>query len=128
MFQFDADNTKIDQGTWESFQGSKFLIAHISNLKFQRALARAQQPHRKKLENGTLDPKVQRDILCRAMSEGILLDWQDVKSKTGVPTPFSQEAALVALTKSSEFRDFVTEVSTNLNLYKEEEQEELGNG
>lgn len=126
MFQFDADNPKIDEGIWKEFRGSKFLIAHLTNMKFQRALAKHQQPYRKKLENGTLDPKVQRNVLAKAMAEGILLDWKDVVNKEKVATPYTPEAALVALVKSSDLRDFVTEVAANLSLFVEEETEELG--
>jgi hypothetical protein len=126
MFQFDADLTSIDSGIWANWSGSKFLIAHISNMRFQKLLARLQQPHRKKLEAGTLDPQINRDILCKAMSEAILLDWDKVKSQSGASTPFSPQAALLALQKNPEFRDFVAEFSTEMANYRAEEVEELG--
>jgi hypothetical protein len=126
MFQFDADLSSIDSGIWADWSGSRFLIAHISNMKFQKLLARLQQPHRKKLEAGTLDPQINRDILCKAMSEAILLDWDRVKSQSGAPTVFSPPAALLALQKNPEFRDFVAEFSTEMANYRSEEVEELG--
>lgn len=126
MFKFDADLKTVDSGVWAEFQGARFLIAHISNMRFQRALARHQQPHRRKLEAGTLDPQTNRDILCKAMAEGLLLNWDKVQSAAGQDTPYSPDAGVVALTKNVEFRDFVSEFSLNLSNFRDEEVEDLG--
>lgn len=126
MFKFDADLKTVDSGVWAEFQGARFLIAHISNMRFQRALARYQQPHRRKLESGTLDPQTNRDILCRAMAEGLLLNWDKVQSSAGQETPYSAEVGLVALTKNVELRDFISEFSLNLSNFRDEEIEDLG--
>ena len=127
MFQFDADLVSTETGTWADFQGSKFLIAHISNMKFQRALARLQQPYRRKIENGTMDPQTSKDILCKAMSEAILLDWSGVKSKAGDPVTYNPVAGQTALSKNPEFRDFVSDFAVNLSNYRDSEAEDLGN-
>ena len=126
MFQFDADLPSLDDGVWTSWSGSEFKIAHISNLKFQRALARLQQPHRKKLESGTLDPKTNREIVCKAMAGTVLVDWKNVVARSGESTPFTVEAAVVALMRNSEFRDFVSEFAMNMANYRDEEVQELG--
>jgi hypothetical protein len=126
MFKFDADTPLTDQGTWAEFSGSKFLIAHISNLKFQRTLSKLQQPHRRKIETGSLDPKINKEIICRAMSEGIILDWSGVVSSSGDSTPYSPEAGYTALIKNVEFRDWVSEFSVNLSNFRAEEIEEVG--
>lgn len=128
MFQFDADLSAIDKGVWTEWSGSRFLIAHISNMRFQRALARFQQPHRKKLETGTLDPQTNRDILCRAMSEAVLLDWDKVVSKSRDTVVYTPENAFKALQSNPEFRDFVAEFATQMANYKSEEVEDVGNG
>jgi hypothetical protein len=127
MFKFDADTPNLDTGAWTEFQGSKFLIAHISNMRFQRALARLQQPHRRKLEAGTLDPQVNKDILCKAMAEGILIGWENVANSKGEVTAYSPQAAFIALSKSADFRDFVSEFATNLSNFRAEELEDMGN-
>lgn len=126
--KYDADITITETGVWEEFDGSEFLIAHISNLRFQRALARLQQPHRRKLENGTLDPEVNKRILAQAMSEGILLDWRKVGSKTGeTDVPYTAKAGYQALMGNAEFRDFVSGFAVELANFKQTEVEELGN-
>lgn len=126
-FTYDEETPTLDTGVWKEFEGSKFLIAHISNMKFQRALARLQQPHKRKIEQGTIDPQVNKQIVAKAMAEGLLLDWKDVKNKEGAQTPYSTKAAEVALMKKPEFRDFVSDVSMNLEQFREEEIESVGN-
>jgi hypothetical protein len=125
MFNIDTDFSLADQGVWATFMGSDFLIAHTSSMRFQRTLARLQQPHRKKIETGTLDPQQSRDILCKAMSEALLLDWRKVSGRSG-DVPYSPDAAYQALVKNPELRDFVTEFSMNLQNYRNEEVDGLG--
>ncbi len=126
MFQFDADLTSTETGAWAEFQGSQFLIAHISNMRFQRTLARLQQPYRRKIENGSMDPQTSKDILCRAMSEAILLDWKDVANTDGEATKYTPAAGNTALSKNAEFRDFVSDFAVNLSNFRDQEAEDLG--
>lgn len=127
MFQFDADLPTTDSGTWAKYRDSEFKIAHISNMKFQRTLARLQQPHRRKIEQGAMDPAVQKDILCKAMAEGILLDWKKVVDKSGAETAYKPEHGYTALSNDPEFRDFVSDFSMSIANYREEAETELGN-
>lgn len=126
MFQFDADLSSIDQGVWTDWNGSKFLVAHISNLKFQRLLARLQQPHRKKLEQGSMDPQTNRDILCKAMSESVLLNWEDVVDVSGEKVPYNVQNAFHALKSDPEFRDYIADFSTQMANYRRTEVAEMG--
>lgn len=128
MFQFDADtNATLDTGVWTEFAGAKFKIAHISNMKFQRTVARLQQPHRKKIDNGTLDPKINKEIMCKAMAEGLLMDWRDVVDADQRPVEYTSEFGFKALMNNLELRDFVSDFAMNLQNYRDEEVEDLGN-
>lgn len=126
MLQFDADLASTESGVWGDFLDSQFLIAHISNMRFQRILAKLQQPHRAKIERGTLDPQVSKDLLCKAMAEGILLDWKNVVDGDGKVTEYTSQKGFVALSKNVEFRDFVTDFATNLSNFRAEEVAALG--
>lgn len=127
MFKFDADLNQCEVGVWIEFEGSSFLVAHISNMKFQRALARHQQPHRKKIESGSLDPQVHREVICKAMSEAILLDWKDVGSVKGDNgIKYTPATGFTALIQNTEFRDFISEFATNLSNYRAQEVDDLG--
>ncbi len=125
---FDADLSSVDDGVWKQYENAEFLVAHISNMKFQRALSRLQQPHRRKLQEGTLDPKTNQGIVCEAMSEGVLLGWKGVKTRKGDEVAYSKESALQLLKRDPGFRDWVTEISTQIANYRDEEVEALGEG
>lgn len=125
---FDADLSSIDAGVWRDFEGSKFLIAHISNMKFQRELSRLQQPHRRKIQENSLDPKTNQDIICQAMSKCVLLDWKDVVTKSGEAVTFSSDKALELLKRNPEFRDWVSEVAMAMANFRAEEVAEMGEG
>lgn len=126
MLNIDADFSLTDDGVWFEYDESKFKVAHISNLGFQRALARLQQPYRKKIENGTLDPKISRDLMCKAMAEHILLDWQDVVDGKGDKVPYDPQIGEKLLKSNGPFRDAISEFAMNVDNFKKEEKEELG--
>lgn len=125
MINIDDTSSLSDEGTWVDYEGSKFKIAHISNNKFQRAFARLQQPYRKKIEAGTLDPEISKKLLCQAMSEGILVEWQNVTSKQG-PINYSSEFAFKLLMNNPGVREFITEYASNIDNFRQEAIEELG--
>lgn len=127
MINIDIKLTKTDDGVWTKFAGSKLLITHISSLKFQRKLARLQQPFKHKLDRGTLDPKEQRNILCEAMSGTLLRDWDDVVDSKGVKIDFSEEMASTVLKNQQDIRDFISDFAMNLDNFREEDFESLGN-
>lgn len=126
MFNIDEGLPLTESGAWGQFSGSKFLIAHLSSIRFQRALAQLQQPYRKKIEAGTMDPKVSKELMCQAMAKGLLLDWDNVGDASGNQVTFSVEAATKALMNNAEFREFVSEFSQNLENFREQEMEEVG--
>lgn len=126
MFQIDADLSALDAGVWEEYQGSKFLIAHISNSKFQRALARYQLPHRRKIADGTIDPDKNKEIVARAMSEGVLLGWSNVIDAVKQEVKYTPQLAYAALMRDPEFRDFVSEFAMAMSNFKSTEVEEVG--
>lgn len=126
MIVVDAKHSRISQGNWVEFGGSKFLICHSSNLKFQRTFTRLQQPHRSKIEKGTLDPAVSKEIVCRAFAEALILDWSEVIDSEGNDVEFSVESAYQALMNNPDLVEYVQEVANNLAYYKDEEIDNLG--
>lgn len=123
-----ADYSKVETGVWTpTFKGASFLVAHTSNLKFQRALARLQQPYNRKIKEGTLDPAKHKEIICEAMAEGLVYDWSGVTEK-GEAVKYSKDLCKKALLRDPEFRDFVSEFAQTLANFIEEEVVELGNG
>lgn len=123
----DNSTKKQTDGVWTEFGDSKFKVASTSSTKFQRILNRLQAPYRKKMEKGTLDPKVSKDILCEAMSEGLLLDWKNVVDGNGAEVAFDSEVAKRALLNNDDLREYLSEFAADLENYRTEEVKELGN-
>lgn len=113
----------LEGGQWTSYEGSDFKIAFATNVKFLRAKQRLEQPFRRKIENGSLDPAEHRRILCKAMAEAILLDWKNVEGDV----QYSTKAAEKALLYDEAFREFVMSFSMELANFREEDLETEGN-
>jgi hypothetical protein len=118
MINIDESSSLSDEGVWVDFEGSRFLIAHLSNMKFQRTFARLQQPYRKKIEAGTLDPEISKKLLCQAMSEGILLNWDNVTNKSGV-IQYSPEFGFKLLMNNPAVREFISEYASNIDNFRQ---------
>jgi len=126
MFNIDKGMPLTESGVWTTFSGSKFLITHLSSIRFQREVTRLQQPYRKKIDAGTMDPKVAKDLMCQAMAKGLILDWQDVTNNAKESVAYSSEAAYTALSNDPEFRELVSDFASNLENFREAELEEVG--
>ena len=126
MFDVNStDKNKTESGVWGDFGGGKFLIAHTSNLSFQREFNRLQQPYRKQIDRNRLDPKVSTEIMCKAMAKGLLLDWKGV-GESGKPIDYSEEMAAQVLIANEDLREFVQDFALNLDNFKQEVTEEAG--
>lgn len=124
---FDKENTLKDDGVWTSFGGSDFKLAHSGNHKFQRALSRLQAPHRRKIDKGSLDPVESKNIICKAMSEGLVLDWKNVLDSTGKEAEFDKDKCFAALVNNDDLREFIQEFALDLENFKSEEVVRQGN-
>jgi hypothetical protein len=127
MFNIEARTVdKEEEGEWAQFKGSEFLIASSGCNRFQRLFSKLQMPHRRALDKNRLDPTIQLDIMSRAMSKAILLNWRDVVGNDGNAIEYSSDMAYAALMGNSELREFVTAYATDLNNYLDEELDDLG--
>ena len=124
-FNIDSNNEEgFENGVWTDFSGSQLCIANTGNMAYQRELSRLQQPYRKKVERGTLDPKTTKHILCKAIADAVLMDWKGVIDGKGKEVKFSKEVAYNALSNSEDLRDFVIDYATNYENYKIETVED----
>lgn len=123
----EQPNVGLEEGVWTEYEGSKFKIAYAANVRFMRAKARAEQPFRRQIEKGTIDPADQKRCLVKAMAQAILLDWSGVEGANDEEVPYSESAALSALTNDEAFREFVMEFSMSLQNFKDEDRAHEGN-
>lgn len=120
-FNIDSTNKSgFERGVWADFSGSRLLIANLGNIAYQRLLTRLQQPHRKKIDKNTLDPEIMKELLCKGLSQEILLDWKDVIDGKEKDVPYSPEIAFKALMDNEDLRDFVISYGDNIDNYKNE--------
>ena len=112
-----------NNGAWANFGESRFLIASNGSDKFQKALARLQAPYRDRIRRGTLDPTTAKSILCQAMSEAMILGWENVQRSDGTDVPFSPDVCRTMLLNNDDVREFVQEFSSDLANFKAEQVE-----
>lgn len=128
MINIDHNPVETEDGVWTpAYEGVEFLVAHVSSMKFQKKLARLQQPYAKQIENKRLDPSIQKKLLCTAMAGTILLGWKgDMVDKDGNAVEFSDTHAFNLMNNHVGVREFVTSWAGDLDNYRKEEAEEMG--
>lgn len=125
MINIDNDNSLLTAGVWTEFAGSGFLVTHMSNVAFQRSVTRRQAPYKRKIDQGTIDPAIVREIFTQAMAECLILDWKNVADSKGAPVDFSKEACYKALTNNEDLRDFISDFAMNLDNFRQEQKEAM---
>lgn len=124
LFQTDADRS-VD-GVWCPVDDdTKIKVARLGNKRYQRVLQREMTPYKRLIDKGTVSDDVADKILVTAMAEAILLDWEGM-TKHGEPFPYSKQNAVDLLLDPNlkDFRDFVTELSQDIELFRQEEIQE----
>ena len=112
-----------NNGRRVEFSGSVFWIAHIRNFKFQNRYNELRRPFQRKIDQNTLPAETSQELLCRAMAEYVLVNWEGVEDN-GVVVPYSKEAAFNALMNNAELLDFVQNIATDTAQFTTEDEEE----
>lgn len=125
-----SDEEKQTSGVWvEFYEGSSLLIASKNSSKYKAYLANLARKNKvrigkKKVSEETM--RLMEDITCEAMSKHLLLGWKGISmSGDGEETPYSSEAAKVALLNSSELFEFVDDAAEDSARFEIEQAEEL---
>lgn len=115
-------NDKASQeGSWTKYRGVDLKVARANNERFQRHFMNASRPHRRDIDKNALDNATAERILCGAIAEGILLDWDNFIID-GEVVEYSKENAFELMKQDSDCRDYVQEFSRDLNNYIEEDK------
>ena len=121
-FVIDAFDEKKQDGTWIDYDGSRFLVAWSGNPKYIAADKRIKRVNRvseQKAYDKISDDK-KKEILCEALSEGVLLGWEDVILSDGSDFPYTQDNAKKALLMNHEFLTWVLENAVENDNYRKE--------
>ena len=117
MFVIDAvDESKATGGVWYEYEGSEFLIARFDNANMRSRFEQMKKPYKRKIDRGE-GGEVLEDIMLKAMSETVLLDWKDVSDAAGNPVAFDKDSAYRALKGSKRLRDAITSFATEEENY-----------
>lgn len=114
------------KGIWmEISEDVAFLVKRFGGFNetsVKAALAKHYKPYARQVENKTLDPKKEKEIMLTVFSKACLVDWKGVEID-GAKTPFSQEAAVPFLLALPELAEALIAHASDSKNYRED----LGN-
>lgn len=124
---FGTDKALEERGVWLELDGEvSFLIARIGHTgcAYNRLIRAKFKPHRRRIENDTLDDEVVRKIQAEVFAKTALLDWKGVTDKDGNKLPFSKEKAEELLLELPELADILFNFARDYVNYRQEEMED----
>jgi len=118
--EFVTDKKLEEEGVWiEYAQGFSMLVARLGNSKCQSYLRKLRKPYTRQIQKGTLSDEVAQDLLKKAISKYVLLDWKGLIEDNGKSIPYSEEKALELLSHR-DFLEAVTDLAMDQELFKQE--------
>jgi len=131
LCRFKSDRSAEDDGVWVALDGSaagdgaSVKLARIGNRRYREAMQRRMKPYRRALRAGTLEDATAERITAEVLAETVLLDWRDLELD-GTPLAYSPERARELLLDPAlrDFRDLIVEMASDIELYRQQEQEE----
>jgi len=128
-FELSKERVSVDakeKGVWKSnprWSGVKFKIGHSGTGARKRALSELMGDLRDKGIQPT-DEEIAA-TMSRYVADNILLDWSGDITDNGQPIPFNTDNAYQVLLAAEPLRDWVIQVSDNLDNYLEKKVEEV---
>lgn len=121
---FGVDKNKEVDGVWENItEDIRIKIARIGNPRYQKAIQKYMRPHRRTIRRGTVDDSIIEQCVIKAMADTVLLGWEGVE-EDGKALVYSRDEAERLLTDYREFREQVSEIASELEAFRAEEDEE----
>lgn len=130
----ETDTEAEEEGRWFTniFRDESKIdikLRRMTSKKSMDARRRLEKGYRKYLKNGEFPEHILERVLNEQVASGVIVDWRNIKVRDEagklVDLPYSQEAAIMLLTKLKTFRDGVFLMSTNMDNFRREEREEL---
>lgn len=117
-----ATNTEIAvEGVWEEIDGLRLLIARNNNPEYLKRIRKYAKPlsrSRRQVKMETAE-----DIAMRAMSETILLNWENLQNDDDEDIPYSCEKAFELMKEHRDFYEMVLEISRDSERFAAANQE-----
>lgn len=93
---FETDTKAEIEGFWHPVTDtSSFKLARAggANTKFIKMMESLTRPHRRKIDDGSIDNELASDLMQEAFAQTVILDWKGVTDKGGKAIKFSPQAA-----------------------------------
>jgi len=125
-----ADKILETQGIDLAFGGGRVITVARSggsNRKYRSMMAEVYKPHKRALENGTLDDETAGRLLREVFAKTVVLDWKGWTDENGEPVPFSFENCVSLFEDAPEIFDVVQDESGKFSNFSMQEVEDTGN-
>lgn len=121
---FGTDKSKEQEGVWiEMGEGGAIKVARMGNPSYSKKFQKLTKPYKQAIRRETLSDEIAERILVDSMAEHILLDWKGIEDENGNEIPYSLETAKKLLSDLKDFRNYISEMATSIENFKEEEDE-----
>jgi hypothetical protein len=129
--EYLTDPTLEEEGVWVRLRkgDAEVLVARAGNSKHEELVRRLRKKHGRGFRGDELPQEVDDSIALEALSKTILLDWRGIEGPIpGVcedegDVPYSTDTARALLKLSRDFRLEVTQIATEMEVFRREEQE-----
>ncbi|CTQ45771.1 hypothetical protein [Roseibium aggregatum] len=112
------------EGAWVDIgDGCKVKVARANNSEYTKKMQKLSKPHAAQARAGNLGEELATEILCEAMAETILLDWEGLKDG-GKVVPYSTNAAFEILRDVPDFRSFIFDLASEAAVFRNEINED----
>ena len=128
---YATDSNMEREGIWLDYgKFGKILIARAggSNKRFQKSMENHSRPHRKQIQNQTLDEDIANELLLKSFADSIVLGWEGIKDKDGSDLPFNKENVIKLFKDLPDlFIDVREQAQQSANFRAKEVDDDLGN-
>jgi hypothetical protein len=123
---FKTSDSMETTGIWMTVsEDVGFLVKRFGGYntpKVKAATAKYYKPYARLIENGTIAPEKEKEIMTKIFVESSLMDWKGIEID-GKPAPFSKEVATEFLLSLPELAESLLSYASDSKNYKED----LGN-
>lgn len=129
------DEQKLDQAetfTLEIEDGDvkvsfELARAGAENKKFGTKLNALMKPYKYAMQKGTMKDEQAERILCQALADTVIVDWEGVTDREGNPLEYSAEAAAKLLQELPSLRQLIQDEASDVaNFIASDRKERAG--
>jgi len=125
--RFATDLGLEEDGVWMDIgDGASLKVARVGNPRYRKRIAQLTKPYKRQIRSDTLPEDLSDELVLKAFSETILLDWKGIEDDKGKAIKYSQEAAYKLLSGLRDFRSLVAEIAMEQEAFRAEEAEAEG--